>query len=325
MSAVLRGWLLVGAGSLFLGAPAKAMVLDAETSLRTFSVIVFDDLTSGADVDGRTYVGGNLGGGGSTFFAQSGSVAPSSLDALYVGGNVTGGFKQVNNNGNAQIAGNVQNMNMNGGTAFIGGTITGTVNGNSVTGAMVTIPDVQTALEAVSDEIAALTANSNYTIMGNLLTLNAVPDASGVAVFDLPAGLLDTVLEITFNLNGATDVFINVGGTSVLVNENFLGGNGNLVAERAIWNFYEAADVTITRQFHGAVLAPDATVTNSQQINGNVVARNFNQNAQVRLPTFSGTLPNTAVPEPHHATVLLVGLSAVAVARRKRRRFEATP
>lgn len=306
--------------------PVKAMPLSPEVSLETFSVIVFEDMNANSSVEGRTYVGGDLSGGSTTYFSQGNTLPVSNLDALYVGGNVTGGFKQVNSSGDAQIAGNVQNMNMNGGTAFIGGTITGTVNGSSVTGATVTLPDVQSGLVGLSSDLTALVANSGVVLNGNLATFEASPDANGVAVFDILDGdtFFSSIMEITFELNGATDVFINVGGTSILFEENFVaaGMNGVLPeADRTIWNFYEATNIDITRQFFGAVLAPNATVTNSQEISGNVVARNFNQGGQVRLPTFSGNLPhNTPVSEPHHALVLLAGLGALVAGRHRKRR-----
>jgi len=84
-------------------------------AMRDFNLIVLKDLQSSSEVQGRTFVGGNLKGGSSSNYftapgAQSGGVA------LTVGGNVTGGSKNINNGGGLQVGGNLDSgANMNGG------------------------------------------------------------------------------------------------------------------------------------------------------------------------------------------------------------------
>lgn len=102
-------------------APAAAAPLSAADILEQFNLVTFGDLDSTSEVEGRTLVGGNLKGSSSTFYTRPHQVASSPYGALTVGGNISGGFKNVNGGGDAYVAGNVQNLNMNGGTAYIGG------------------------------------------------------------------------------------------------------------------------------------------------------------------------------------------------------------
>jgi len=88
----------------------------------------------------------------------------------------------------------------------------------------------------LSYDLSTLSTNSDFSIQGNKGVFTAQPDANGVAVFNISAADLDAIGEIQFNLNGADTAIVNVSGTSITLNDNFLGGTSNL-GENVIWNF----------------------------------------------------------------------------------------
>jgi choice-of-anchor A domain-containing protein len=229
-------------------------------------------------------------------------------------------------------------MNMNGGKAYIGGRITGTVNGQKQTGAAVGVPDgFEATLRALSLDLAALDANSAVGFSkfspNRKATFEAAPDADGLAVFDIADGaaFFASIGEITFNLNGAETIVLNVGGLALDVAENFLGGLGAQIAGHAIWNFYEAVSLDFDREFFGSVLAPYAQVKNTNALNGSIAVGSLIQRGAVRLPGFGGSLPDFSapaaaelvvadVPEPAAGLALLTGGFALLALRRSQRR-----
>lgn len=154
----------LAAGAIFT--PAAAAPLSAAAILDQFNLVTFGDLDSTSEVEGRALVGGDLKGSSSTYYTRSSQVAPSAYGALTVGGSITGGYKNVNGGGDVHVAGNVQNMNMNGGTAYIGGSITGNVNGNKHVGVSVTVPDFRDELVNLSGNLTSLAAQSALNTVG---------------------------------------------------------------------------------------------------------------------------------------------------------------
>lgn len=131
-AAIATGLALFGA-SVASAAPlpttAKAKSVNAGLqAMRDFNLIVLKDLQSSSEVEGRTYVGGNLSGGSSNYFIKPNGQTGT---GLVVGGNITGGTKQVNNGGNLKVGGNLESgANMNGGgSVYADGNVKG-VNAN---------------------------------------------------------------------------------------------------------------------------------------------------------------------------------------------------
>lgn len=331
----------IGAAALALPALASPVVnLDA---LRTWNLVVLGDLTSSSEVEGRTFVGGDLNGNSSNY--QIGTPAPSDavMAGLIVVGNVNGGTKNLNNGAGALVGGNVTSgFNLNGPaqTVKVGGTIANTnVNQNKVVSNLgqsdpgfVAGLQQQKALLAgsltdLSGELGALKANSAVTIAGNRATFNAVPDAQGVAVFALSADQLKQFGEVQFNLNGADTAIVNVSGSTIALDDNFLGGTANL-GEHVIWNFAQAETLNLSTAWGGSILAPKANATTGNYIQGSAVFGNLVQNGEMHLGTYRGgyTPPKptpggpTPVPEPAPLMLFLLGGGGLALAAQLRRR-----
>lgn len=312
--------------SLAFGAlPVQATPISAEEILDQFNLVVLGDLNSTSEVEGRTYVAGNVNGSSSTYFTRGAQAAPSSYAALLVGGNVAGGDKNLNSGGSAVVGGNLNtriNLNGSGGKRYVAGQVTQTQNGPTVTGP-VTIPDFAGTLKQLSSNLTGLAANSTAATIGNKGIFTGLPDADGLAVFRIEGpSFFSAIGELDFALNGAKTVIINVAGTTLNIAENFLGGIGQAIAPYVLWNFFEATSITFNAEFFGSVLAPYANVTNANALNGSVVVGNFTQRGEVHLPVFAGDLPKDPdeeiqVPEPATALLLLPGVAGVLAARRR--------
>lgn len=322
-------------------------------ALRTYNLVVLGNLNSSSEVEGRTFVGGDLTGNSSNYLISS-SVPPSSytVPGLTVVGNVTGGAKNLNNGAGAIVGGNVSSgFNLNGAnqTVQVGGTISNTnVNSNTVVSGLASSDPafsqnltqygslVSTSLKDLSFQLGKQTATSTLTMNGSTGVFSATPNASGTAVFTLTAAQLSSMSAIQFNTNGANTVIVNVTGDPINLNQNFLGGTNNL-GQSVIWNFPDAKTLTLTTAWGGSVLAPNAAATTYNYIQGSAVFGSLTQNGEMHIGTYAGTytLPSdpgsssttstssssssggTAIPEP--GMVGLFGLGAAALLWRRRR------
>src|SRR5689334_20078491 len=118
LSAIAAGLVLASASAAAAApTPSSADAADINAGLqamRDYNLIVLKDLQSSSQVQGKTFVGGNLSGGSSNYFTSPGSQAGGV--ALTVGGNVTGGAKNINNGGSVKVGGDLTSgANMNGG------------------------------------------------------------------------------------------------------------------------------------------------------------------------------------------------------------------
>jgi choice-of-anchor A domain-containing protein len=169
--------------------------------------------------------------------------------------------------------------------------------------------DFTTPLNGLQTNLAALTSNSSVmSPNSNSLVFDVTP-VDGLAVFDISgtglAGGPGDNYNITFtNATAATTIVINVTGSFTEGNgENF---NGNtFLNEHVIWNFEDATNVSV-KQWHGAVLAGDATVTDSSPMEGFLYAENFTGGGELHDFPFQGNLPR-AVPEPSTWAMMALG------------------
>ncbi|MEE4450923.1 choice-of-anchor A family protein [Novosphingobium resinovorum] len=319
--------------------------------LRTWNLVVLGDLTSSSEVEGRTFVAGDLNGNSSNYQIQSLPASSTGTPGLTVVGDVNGGAKNLNNGSGAVVGGSVNSgLNLNGAaqTVLVGGSISNTnVNNNTVTSGLASSDPsfsqnltqqaslIQTSMTGLSHDMSTETANSQLTISGNRGTFDAQPDANGVAVFTISAADLDKIGEIQFNLNGADTAIVNVSGGSITLNDNFLGGTQNL-GEHVIWNFYEATDLSLTTAWGGSVLAPTAAATTGNYIQGSAVFGSLVQNGEMHVGTYTGTSYDpgstppttpieggsssggTQVPEPGMLGLLAAGVGGLLFWRRRR-------
>jgi choice-of-anchor A domain-containing protein len=235
LSAIVAATVLASA-SAALAAPAPAATDAAAINaglqaMKDYNLIVLKDLQSSSQVQGKTFVGGNLSGGSSNYMTNPGAQAGGV--ALTVGGNVTGGAKNINNGGSVKVGGNlesganmnggggvqvdgdVKKVNANGASVYAGGNIDntnakdlfygGTVkNSNGTKHAGDTSADgIQAAIAATTASLGAdFLATSDY--FSDLATTNMLTYSSNgqQAIFDAGTGTGVAVFAIN-DLNAA--------------------------------------------------------------------------------------------------------------------------
>ncbi len=305
---------------------------------------------------GTVSVGGTnsatLTAGGSVFVggANSGQINAQGAGTVSINGNNniggTNGAVSTNNN-NVTINGNTGNVTMSGGQLIYTGSVNGslTLNGgataNHVGSVSLTPPanplpafnsTFQTVMTALSSTLGALApdghSTSTYNAGNNTVTINAVPNASGTAVLSVATSLFHPNSTVTVNLNGATSVFIDTTiDTCIGANCTFTFGSSinfnspTSYADQVVWNFINATTLNFGSLFGGTVLAPLASIANTNQIDGTVIAANFTGGGELHSYAFTGTLPSTSVPEPASALVLGSGVMWLFGLRRTRRRM----
>lgn len=310
LAAVLPVTLAAGA---IAAAPAAAAAqpLTAQQILTQFNAVIRTTFTSGHDVEGRL-VARTITGGATFYNNPHPGSAPSAFRVVNAI-NVTGCAScNVNNGGSVNVQGsNAGTFNFNGGGSLV----------NTPSFAMA---DFEAPLNDLSAGISALAANSTYDAsdMNNFkFLLTPVAGRAVVRVTAADAAKLFTASSINF-IGSASSIFVDVlggaGGYAQGGGSNFNAGDA---LDRAlVWNFAGASSLGF-KFWHGAVLAPNAAVTNSSPIEGLLYANSFVGNGELHDRPFAGSVAGiSAVPEP--STVTLVGAALVgagALARRRRR------
>ena len=299
-----RGAMMMLLCSAALAVPALADTPSGINAMAEWNLVVLGNLKSSSEVEGRTFVGGDLSGSASNYAISSGATPSANAQpGLTVVGNVTGGNIQINNGAGVAVGGSIAgwlNLNGNPQTAQVGGTIGNiNVNQNTVNTGLATsnpsfVQNLQqdkslltTSMNSLSKEMSGLSSNSQMVISGNRGTFTAQPGSDGMAVFNITSDQLNQIGEIKFDLNGAQTAIVNVSGASIKLNDNFLG-NSNGLGEKVIWNFHEADDLTLTTAWKGSVLAPQANAHTYNYIEGSAVFDNLIQDGEMHVGTYKG-------------------------------------
>ena len=303
---------LVFAGVLASAGAAKAGPLSTSEIASGFGAVVFGNFSSTSDVEGPLVVGGNMSGASHTFNNNPRSTPPAGFGAVNVYGNASGGTYNVNNGGNVYVGGtNTAHYNFNGGGSYLA----------SVPNTISDFASVGTGPLGLSAVLQTMAATSTIDAHdNNNVQFNATP-VGGIAVFDVTAAALQGYAGFKVNLDGASTVVINVdaSGTGGLVNLNNHFNNESTGRQNVIWNFYDATSVSFGTQWGGLMLAPDAAVTNSTDIEGVLVAGSFNGRGELHDYAFLGTIPEPKpVPEPATLALFGLGLGTIGLLRRRR-------
>jgi choice-of-anchor A domain-containing protein len=314
MSRLQRGVAAVAlAAPVFVAAlPAHAAVISANDILDQFNAVVTNNFSTNSDVEGRLVAGNIHNGGSSTFYENPNPLSsPSAFRGVNALTIQSCPSCNVNHGGGVNfITSNSGTFNLNGG---------GSVAQNNPSFAM---SDFATPLNSLQTTLAGLTSNSSFsTPNSNSLVFDVTP-TDGVAVFDMTAAQLaggqNDNYNITFaNASAATTIVINVTGSFTQGGgENFNGDT--FLDEHVVWNFENAANVNV-KGWHGAVLAGDATVTNTSAMEGFLYAENFTGGGELHDFPFQGTVPGT-VPEPSTWAMMAIGFAGLGFLGLRRRK-----
>ena len=347
LGAIFRAALVV---AIALTAPASAQSFTAQQlaaaragaqKISELNVIVFGNASEQSEIEGKAWVGGDLNMAANVapgaMANGQGYLANSALATLTVGGNAGNGVHIRNGIGvanvTANIGGNSSGNYFDGttGTLNAGGTISGlngTGTGNAgVSGLQASIQSQTATLSAnlstLSAVLASYAANTTFNSSdpnnlnfstastSNLLVANVAGNTLSGGTLFLPA------------LAAGQMLIVNVSGDNLNMFAN--PQNGTPDNQNIIWNFTGGGTMNF-HNWNGSILAVNAAVANSSQLNGSLVAASFAGNGEVHLGTFGGSLDtllpgSSRVPEPASWAMMLTGFGVIGgVFRRQRRR-----
>jgi choice-of-anchor A domain-containing protein len=314
--------------SLFLAAgPTRA----GSVSWTNYSVVTIGTsgnpatggLSTTSDITGNAFVSANVTGNSFTIAQDLPTVSnPSSNPqyALTVAGNLAfNNSMNVNNGYGVTYAGTLgsnAHFNLNG-----GGILTHDTSGAIGTTQQALFNQVASASAAFTGMAATGTVG---IVGGNTLTFNYAGAPGGIAVFDVDATTLNSssVQKLNLLLNGASSVVINVTG---LPSTNFSltgasrtmqGAFDDADASKILWNFGTlGGTLTIPTEFFGSIMAPDANLANTTDINASIFVESYlNGQGEIhclhngQVVQYDGYNP-LAVPEP--STIVLAGFGLV--------------
>lgn len=286
-----------------------------------YNVIALGDLKTSSEVENRTIVCGNFLTTASNFANQLNQNTFNALTyTLEINGSTTAGNTINVDSGSVALGPYPTNrFVLKSGTNnqyTVDGQIAFTLNqGNqgATIRADATLPsrcaDIISSIQYLSKSLSQLPPNNNVTFPSSQpgplnFYVNNV-DANGIAVFNVS-------LTSVFNNNNIQQiqlypqntnlqlVIINLYGTSASWSgANLVGDWFNTVLtgrSHTIWNFYQATNLNFDSNIRGAVLAPYATVTTSQNIDGAIAAKTINAGGEVHLPLV--VFPNCTTSPP---------------------------
>ncbi|HEY2048238.1 MAG TPA: collagen-binding domain-containing protein [Caulobacteraceae bacterium] len=279
-------------------------------------------------------VGGNITLSG---LQINGKYSPAGLT---VGGNVSN-LNLNASDGTVIVAGNLANFNGSKGSIVEYGSKSGNFNTNGATASKLTsgqsgtlVGQIQTQtatmaidLKDLSKALAGLTPTAGDSVSvptkgGDAHDLDVVANSgSGYIVIDTTTAVLNSAsnqLEEVLKSAGSKYVPVIINVTGSTADLNFNQGNTKQYDPYVLWNFENATSIDVPHGFNGAILAPWATLTSSNQIEGSVAVANFVQGGEDHLGTFQGGIP-LGVPEPAGWALMIIGMGATGAALRRRR------
>nr|WP_295078928.1 choice-of-anchor A family protein [uncultured Roseateles sp.] len=301
----------------------------------SYSGFFFGDVGRAADVEGRLAVGGNLTHGFDIGYRNPyGATTPS----LVVGGNVSWKAGTVYNgpdyktDTNAAIGPWVPSTGQKA-TAVYGGSFDNSTQWgtwwtpegqfNKQPG-FLDFAAAKTQLNSLSSSLFGLAANG--TVMQENSGFTLIGDGvSDLVVFNM--GNTSNIANLTFSgIKAGAHVVINSSASQV----NFSGGLGGDKADssdvqaklrdRLVFNLPNAKGVDVATFLNGSVLATQATLSGSGHLEGTVIANSLYGTEQRKLELgYEPFQPFTsAVPEPETYAMMLAGIAAIGLLKRRR-------
>lgn len=322
--------LMIGAVLLLSTYPAQAATLVGVEALRTWNMIIFGDVRSSSEVEGRSFIGGNLGGDRSGYYTGSGdrSLDPETkggdsqgtlvndtqeqggfvtdsgkgdtvagrTPGLTVVGNVEGGAKILANGAGAAIGGDLgAELRLEGSqTVDVGGSAGRQEPGEGEIRGELGKDFTETLQRQREELIASMTDLST-----NLAALKPTGEIEGGDVLMIKAGEGVNVFNLSLEMfSQAKDISVSMAdGSTIIVNISGSSGvlgagfsGGSDFGRNIIWNFHDAADLVFNAGFMGTVLAPGALVDSRDFIQGTLVAAGLEQSGAMRMASFQGDL-----------------------------------
>lgn len=301
--------LIVAVTTACAGQAAQAGVLDLSAPIGNANVYAIKNFTSNSsDTEGAIVAGGNV--------TLSGyRVNGNDVDAFDNYSLVAGGKVSLSN-------GNIVNGKTYGGA---GVSVTSGTHAGVTTVNPVDFKAAESYYKTLAMSLDALANTGTVKAVANKTVISG-SGKGGVDVFDVSGNIFLTGSEWKLeNLVDKQTLIFNVSGTTAGFNPDGIEF-ASLSGYNVLFNFYQATTLDPSGVI-GSILAPYATVTkNWAQVNGNVIVDTWDSTIQINANHYFtavdvpglNTGTSTAVPEPASIALVLAGLAAAGIARRRR-------
>lgn len=257
-----------------------------------YNLILLGDYNfQGGDVQGQTFIGGDLNSSNPVEFGSRLANTDTAIDAVTIVGDVNASRVRVLRDNNLVYGGSLNStpVELNDGD-----------DGQLIHNPALSVTDVMAELYADTAYFAGLTSTGAYS--SNSFTYSG---SEKVAVFDVSASdVFAQNSNLSLNWGSAETVIINVSGTHVNigggVNLNN-GFNGDMSFSNIVWNFFEATSINFNSlASKGSVLAPYAVTSGGASFDGAFAAVSYTGAREFHNYTFNYDTPTTStqVPEP---------------------------
>lgn len=274
--------------------------------MNEYNLITLRDLSTNSDVEFKTLVCGKLASGSSANFAIHAdqlNITPRTA-VLQLAQAVTSGSSLNVQTGSVALGQSSDQIVKNGNVQYVvNGKRPFNINGGN-NGATVTYDSTLVQkCERVSEDLTELSLLLSKRKANNLVTIpndqsgplyfNVLSkDSDGFAFFTVPSG--DSVfhnskvqqIEIKNDQAQASVIVINVPGKTVTFDQGNIVGSLTQtdLRSRVLFNFYEAEQINLQRNFMGALLAPFANVQTNANIDGATAVESLTTTSELHKP-----------------------------------------
>jgi choice-of-anchor A domain-containing protein len=303
-------------GVFLLGA-SSAKAADNSGALNSYNLILLEDYNfSGGDVQGKTFIGGDLNANGRVAeFGSRLANTNTAIDAVTIVGDVNANGIRVLRDNNLVYGGalNASTVELNDGN-----------DGQLIYNPDVSIAAIKNELLSDSAYYSSLAGNGNFS--------NGVFNYTGsdeLAVFNVSAAdVFSQNSNLSLQWGAAQTVIVNVTASDFAGGNIVIGGGVNLnngftqqsAFSNILWNFYDANSIDFNGiAMKGSVLAPFADTRDGASFDGTFAANSYTGAREFHNFVFNYERPDDTVEVSESSTIMLLICALAGVFLRRKR------
>lgn len=312
----MRSVVLLILGVFLLGV-SSAKAADNSGALNSYNLILLEDYNfSGGDVQGKTFIGGDLNANGRVAeFGSRLANTNTAIDAVTIVGDVNANGIRVLRDNNLVYGGalNASTVELNDGN-----------DGQLIYNPDVSIAAIKNELLSDSAYYSSLAGNGNFS--------NGVFNYTGsdeLAVFNVSAAdVFSQNSNLSLQWGAAQTVIVNVTASDFAGGNIVIGGGVNLnngftqqsAFSNILWNFYDANSIDFNGiAMKGSVLAPFADTRGGASFDGTFAANSYTGAREFHNFVFNYERPDDTVEVSESSTIMLLICALAGVFLRRKR------